>query len=130
MQMPDDMQDPPPSNESGFTYLMQFSDGNRIDLGIYLLAKLSEPRKDSLSLLLLDKDGITDPFPPASERDYLPTQPTAKAFFDYCNEFWRVCPYVAKGLWRGEIIYVKYIFDQVAREQLLKMLTWYIGVKT
>ena len=82
------MQDPPPSNEGGFTYLMQFSDGNRIDLGIYPLTKLSELRKDSLSLLLLDKDGIIEPFPPASEVDYLPKQPTAIAFSDSCNEFW------------------------------------------
>jgi aminoglycoside 6-adenylyltransferase len=130
MQMPEDMQNPPPSNEGGFTYLMQFTDGNRIDLGIYPLAKLNELGKDSLSKLLLDKDGIIEPFSPASERDYLPKPPTAKAFSDCCNEFWWVCPYVAKGLWREEIIYAKYMFDQVAREQLLKMLTWYIGVKT
>ena len=85
---------------------------------------------DSLSLLLLDKDGIVEPFPPASEIDYLPKPPTAKAFSDCCNEFWWVCPYVAKGLWRREIIYAKYMLDQVVRDQLMKMLTWYIGVET
>jgi aminoglycoside 6-adenylyltransferase len=130
MQEPDDMQDPPSSNQDGFAYLMQFTDGNRIDLGIYPLAKLDELGKDSLSLLLLDKDGMIEPFPPASEIDYLPKPPTAKAFVDCFNEFWWVCPYVAKGLWRGEIIYAKYMFDTVVREQLMKMLTWYIGVKT
>jgi aminoglycoside 6-adenylyltransferase len=130
MQMPEDMQDPPPSNDGGFGYLVQFTDGNRIDLGIYPFTKLDEIVKDSLSLLLLDKDGIIAPFAPASESDYLPKPPTAKAFFDCCNEFWWVCPYVAKGLWREEIIYAKYMLDQAAREQLLKMLTWHIGVKT
>ncbi|MCX5973532.1 MAG: aminoglycoside 6-adenylyltransferase, partial [Coprothermobacterota bacterium] len=35
---------------------------------------------------------------PASEGSYFPQPPTAKAFADYCNEFWWVCPYVAKGL--------------------------------
>lgn len=124
------MQDPPPSNEGGFTNLMQFSDGNRIDLGIYPITKMKELRKDSLSLILLDKDGIIESFPPASEREYLPKQLKVKAYSDYCNEFWWVCPYVAKGLWRGKIIFAKYMFDQVAREQLLKMLTWYIGEKT
>jgi len=28
MQMPEDMEDPPPSNNGGFGYLMQFTDGN------------------------------------------------------------------------------------------------------
>ncbi len=130
LQMPEDMQDPPPSNDGGFAYLMQFTDGNRIDLGIYPLAKLNELGKDSLSLLLLDKDGLIAPCAPASESDYLPKPPTAKAFSDCCNEFWWVCPYVAKGLWRAEIIYAKYMFDQAVREQLTKMLTWHIGVKT
>jgi aminoglycoside 6-adenylyltransferase len=130
MQMPEDMQDPPPSNDGGFVYLMQFTDGNRIDLGIYPLAQLHALGKDSLSRLLLDKDGIIEPFAPASESDYLPKPPTAKAFADCCNEFWWVCPYVAKGLWRGEITYAKNTLDRWVREQLMKMLTWHIGVQT
>jgi aminoglycoside 6-adenylyltransferase len=109
---------------------MQFTDGNRIDLGIYPLGKLNELVKDSLSLVLLDKDGIAGLLPPASEGDHLPKPPTAKAFSDCCNEFWWVCPYVAKGLWRGQIIYAKHMLDQVVREQLMKMLAWHIGIQT
>ena len=130
LQMPEAMQDPPPTNDGGFAYLMQFTDGNRIDLGLFPVAKLDELEGDSLSQLLLDKDGIFRPFAPPSDRDYLPRPPTAKAFEDCCNEFWWVCPYVAKGLWREEIVYAKYMFDQVVREQLLKMLNWYVGMRT
>jgi aminoglycoside 6-adenylyltransferase len=130
LQMPEEMDHPPPSNDGCFVYLMQFADGNRIDLGIYPLTHLNQLGRDSLSLLLLDKDGIVEPFAPASEIDYLPEPPTAKAFSDCCNEFWWVCPYVAKGLWREEIPYAKYMLDQVVREQLMRMLTWHIGVKT
>ncbi len=130
MQMPEDMRDPPPSNDGGFVYLMQFTDGNRIDLGIYPLSKLGELTKDSLSRLLLDKDGVVGPLAPASECAYFPKPPTAKAFSDCCNEFWWVCSYVAKGLWREEIIYAKHMLDRVVREQLMKMLAWHIGNKT
>jgi aminoglycoside 6-adenylyltransferase len=130
LQMPEAMQDPPPNNDGGFAYLMQFTDGNRIDLGLFPLAKLHELKGDSLSRLLLDKDGIFEPFAPPSESDYLPRPPTAKAFEDCCNEFWWVCPYVAKGLWREEIVYAKCMLDQVVREQLEKMLAWYVGVQT
>jgi aminoglycoside 6-adenylyltransferase len=130
MQMPEDMQDPAPVNDSRFRYLMQFTDGNRIDLTIYPLSRLNDLGKDSLSLLLLDKDGIITPFAPASESDYFPKPPNAKAFADCCNEFWWVCPYVAKGLWREEITYAKYMLDKWVRDQLMKMLTWHIGIKT
>jgi aminoglycoside 6-adenylyltransferase len=130
MQLPEDMQDPPPDTDGGYGYLMQFTDGNRIDLGICPLEKVNAALQDSLSLLLLDKDGTLGPLPPPSEKDYLPQPPTAKAFFDCCNEFWWVCPYVAKGLWRRELPYARYMLDQVVREPLMKMARWYIGLQT
>jgi aminoglycoside 6-adenylyltransferase len=130
MQMPEDMQDPPPSDDGGFAYLMQFADGNRIDLGLYPLDQLDMFGEDSLTVVLLDKDGCFEGVPPADDRDYLPDPPTAKAFADCCNEFWWVCPYVAKGLWREEITYAKHMHDQVVRAQLTKMLEWYAGLST
>ena len=130
LQLPDDMDDPPPMGGDHYAYLMQFCDGNRIDLGIFPIAKLNELPKDSQTLLLLDKDGIIGPVPPADDSDYFPKPPTVKQYTDCCNEFWWVSPYVAKGLWRGEIIYAKVMLDQFVREQLMKMLNWYIGVKT
>lgn len=130
LQLPDDMNDPPPAADEEFGYLMQFMDGNRIDLGIYPLAKLDKLKKDSQSLLLLDKDGIIGSLAPASDSDYLPQPPTAKSFADCCNEFWWVCPYVAKGLWRAEILYARHMLDQIVREQLMKMVVWHIGQKT
>ena len=130
LQMPEEMQYPPPNDDGGFEYLMQFMDGNRIDLGIYPLSMLDELVKDSLTLVLLDKDGVITSLPPASESDHLPKPPTAKEFSDCCNEFWWVCPYVAKGLWRGEILYAKYMLDQVVREQLMRVLAWHIGMQT
>ena len=81
-------------------------------------------------MLLLDKDGSVPPFPPPDESSYLPQPPSAKAYFDCCNEFWWVCPYAAKGLWRKEILYAKYMLDPVMRDELTKMLRWYIGVQT
>ncbi len=130
LQLPEDMDDPPGFGGDCYVYLMQFTDGNRIDLGIFPIARLADLGRDSLSVLLLDKDGVVEPFGPPSERDYLPTPPTAKTFADCSNEFWWVCPYVAKGLWREEILYAKHMLDVIVREQLMRMLRWHIGVKT
>jgi len=129
LQMPEAMEDPPPMNDGHFAYLMQFADGNRVDLTLFPLPNLPAFETESLSLLLLDKDGIIAPLPPPSDRDYLPQPPTAKAFADCCNEFWWVATYVAKGLWRAEILYAKALMEQAVREQLMKMLTWYVGTE-
>jgi aminoglycoside 6-adenylyltransferase len=130
LQTPEEMHDPPAVGDGHYTYLMQFLDGNRIDLSFYALDQVDVIIKDSLSLVLLDKDSLIGKLPPPSDAGYLPQKPTAKAFDDCCNEFWWLSPYVAKGLWRDELIYAKYMLDTLMREQLLKMLRWYFGVQT
>jgi aminoglycoside 6-adenylyltransferase len=130
MQLPDEMSEPPAEENDSYGYLMQFADGNRIDLSLFPVDKLDRREEDSLTLTLLDKDGILPKFPPPNDTGYLPRPPTAKAFFDCTNEFWWVSPYVAKGLWRHEIIYAKHMLDLYVREQLMKMLNWYVGMKT
>lgn len=131
LQEPDNMQDPPPEKNGHYAYLMQFKDGNRIDLSFHPLDQLKTILNDSLTIVLLDKDGIAGNLPPSSDIGYLPAKPTDKQFQDCCNEFWWCTPYVAKGLWRGELTYARHMMDVVVREeQLMKMLVWYFGVKT
>jgi aminoglycoside 6-adenylyltransferase len=105
-------------------------DGNRIDLSFNSIDRLDDHLDDSLTVVLLDKDNIVKELPPPSDKDYLPKEPAEKLFQDCCNEFWWCSPYVAKGLWRREMTYAKYMLDVVIREELMKMLTWYFGVKT
>lgn len=130
MQLPDEMGETPRGIEEGFSFLMQFTDGNRIDLRIVPLAETKRITDDTLSILLLDKDGIVGQLPPATDTGYLPRPPTAKAFFDCCNEFWWLNPYIAKGLWRRQLPYAKFMLDQALRDELMKMVTWYVGVRT
>jgi aminoglycoside 6-adenylyltransferase len=130
LQLPEDMVDPPPENDGHYAYLMQFLDGNRIDLSFCSADKIKTSITDSLTVVLLDKDHLIPAVPPPSDRDYRPQEPTAKLFDDCCNEFWWVSPYVAKGLWRDELTYSKHMLDVYVREQLMKMLFWYVGVQT
>jgi aminoglycoside 6-adenylyltransferase len=131
LQEPENMQNPPPEEDGFYSYLMQFTDGNRIDLSFHAPEKWKSVTSDSLSVVLLDKDNVIGELPPSNDGDYLPKKPTEKQFQDCCNEFWWCTPYVAKGLWRGELTYAKYMMDVVVREeQLMKMLTWYFGIKT
>jgi aminoglycoside 6-adenylyltransferase len=130
LQTPEDMVDPPPDNDGHYTYLMQFLDGTRIDLSLCPLDTINTNIADSLTVVLLDKDHLIPELSPPSDRDYLPQKPTAKQFDDCCNEFWWVSVYVAKGLWRDELTYTKHMLDVFVREQLMKMLVWYVGLET
>lgn len=130
MQMPDTMGEPEPTQYTSFAYLMQFMDGNRIDLTFIPVTALERLKDDSQSILLLDKDRRIKAFPPASDDSYLPQPPTPRAFAHCCNEFWWVSPYVAKGLWRDELPYARSILEQTLREQLYAVLVWHIGAQT
>jgi len=130
MQMPEDMELYPPdeSMKGGFSYLLQFMDGNRIDLTLVPVKQCRRFTEDSLCKLLLDKDGMfdADPLPPASDRDYLVAAPTARSFGDCCNEFWYTNSGLAKGLWRKEMVLAKELYHKVIHDALMQMIDWYI----
>ncbi|MEB9503932.1 aminoglycoside 6-adenylyltransferase [Bacillus anthracis] len=131
VQMPEGMSLIPADEDGKFPYLMQFMDGNRIDLTLVPVELINNfVRQDSLSKLLLDKDNCMEGFPPASDKDYLIKKPTEKEFLDCCNEFWWCSTNVAKGLWREELSYVKGMLDGPVRDMLIVMLEWHIGMKT
>lgn len=134
LQMPDLMRLPgyeDTTRSIGFAYLMLFKDGNRIDLTLFPVDKLeTDFVRDSLSVLLLDKDDRFGEFPPASEAGYLIKKPSEKEFLDVCNEFWWVMPYVAKGLWRNEITYAKDCLENPVRKMFMKIIEWQIGINT
>ncbi|PEY34556.1 aminoglycoside adenylyltransferase [Bacillus cereus] len=131
VQMPEEGTLVPPEEDGRFPYLMQFIDGNRIDLTLVPVELANELLdRDSLSVFLLDKDGCIEPFPPANDSDYLINRPSEKEFADCCNEFWWCSTNVAKGLWREELPYVKGMLEGPVRNMLMQMLEWHIGIKT
>ena len=114
-----------------FHYLMLFKDGVRIDLTLLPLSALETGYKPgSLTVLLLDKDNLFEKLPTPTDADYRIKRPTEQEFKDCCNEFWWVSTYVAKGLWRHELIYAKATLENVVRLMFLKMIEWYIGAQT
>lgn len=130
MQEPEAMGDPPPVGDGRYAFLLQLMDGRRIDLTFYPLERRAVVLQDSLTRVLLDKDGLVGELPPPTERAYFPEVPTNKEFADCCNEFWWVTPYVAKALWRRELIGAQQHLEAVLRPQLMQVLTWYFGIQT
>ncbi|MDD9268052.1 aminoglycoside 6-adenylyltransferase [Paenibacillus sp. GCM10023248] len=130
MQTPDEMDGEWMRPLQRFAFLMQFTDGNRIDLTFCAADSMDTLSRDSLSKLLLDKDGSIEPFAEPSNSDYLTKPPTAAEFAACCNEFWWVSTYIAKGLWRRELSYAKFMYERPVRDMLVRMLQWHIGIRT
>jgi aminoglycoside 6-adenylyltransferase len=112
----------------GYIFLMLFDDGVRIDLSFRYAMRVNSFLDDSLTMVLLDKDNIIPQLDPPSDRSYLTRKPTEKQFDEAVNEFWWCSTNVAKGLWRAELPYVKYMFDVVVRNSMVALLAWYAGM--
>lgn len=115
----------------GYTYLMQFTDGNRIDLHLEPLEGLKEIYgRDKLTIPLLDKDNYLPVIPEPVDEDYWVKKPSYEEYYSHCNEFWWVAPYCAKGLWRNETLYAAEMLNNCIRPELLNLLSWYVGTQT
>lgn len=127
----DQMQGKTVDLKNDYMYLMQFTDGNRIDLHLQSFDSLrKEYGTDKLTVPLLDKDGRLPQLSPPSDEDYWVKRPTYGRYIGCCNNFWWVAPYCAKGLWRHEILYSIEVMNDWVRQELLTMLSWYAGIKT
>lgn len=131
MQTPEAMGDSLENHDGRFAYLMLLADGNRIDLRLFPLSlQATYINEDKLIQVLLDKDQRMPELLPPTDEDYHITSPTAQKYGDCCNEFWWVSTYVAKGLWRHEMVYAMDHLHLYVRPMLLQMITWQVGINT
>ena len=130
MQYPDEYPDFPSDKENFYGWLMQFRDGNRIDLHVESIEHAKEHiHDDKLCKIMLDKDNLLPEISEATDEDYCVKKPTKDQFLCCCNEFWWCLNNVAKGLWRREILYAQDMVNFVVRKQLEKMISWKIGIE-
>ena len=131
LQTPEDERLRWPGPVRRYTYLMLFEDGNRIDLRlIHLDERDVYAREDKLTVVLLDKDGCLPALSAPTDEDYWVKRPTPSEYAACCNEFWWVSTYVAKGLWRKEMLYAQEHLHSCVRPMLIRMLEWKVGVLT
>lgn len=115
---------------NNYGYLLLFADGNRIDLHIQTKeAMLEAYSNDSLTVPLLDKDGWLPEIPASSDCDYHTSPPAERFYLSCCNDFWWCLQNVAKGIWRDELPYAKEMFEHIVRDNLNRMVAWWIGTK-
>ena len=129
MQKPEDMELFPPE-EKGFSYLMLFDDGIKIDLTLLPLEDLEDYfHWDKLVKVLLDKDNRVNWKIIPTDEDFYIKRPTARMYDDCCNEFWFSSTYVCKGLLRKEILFAIEHMNNILRKELLRMISWKVGIE-
>lgn len=131
MQYPDESPDYPSDKENFYGWLIQFTDGNRLDLHVETIKHVREHiGDDKLCKILLDKNTILPDVNESTDKDYWVKKPTKEQYLCVCNEFWWCLNNVAKGLWREEMPYVQDMVNYHVRKQLEKMLSWKVGTLT
>jgi len=114
---------------SRYAWLMLFKDGTRIDLGVEIKDETDKNfRDDTLTVPLLDKDGILPEIPPTNDSGYWIKPPVKEKYYGCCNEFWWCLNNVAKGIIRDQLPYAMRMYTEIVHIELEKMTEWYIGI--
>jgi len=126
--------------ERGFqrsAYVTQYEDGFKIDFNLWpveLLKQIvSEPQLwkefDAGYQVLIDKDNLTAGLKSPTYRAYIPTPPTETQYHARIESFFLDTTYVAKFLWRDDLVAAKYILDDsLKHNHLLPMFEWHIEI--
>jgi aminoglycoside 6-adenylyltransferase len=118
--------------------VVQYADGLKIDFTLWpvelfqkmISASVLEPELDAGYKILLDKDGLTENLKPPTLKAYIPKAPSLEDYQKHINDFLTDAPYVAKCLWRGELLPAKWALDYDMKHVYLRqVLEWYVGLK-
>jgi aminoglycoside 6-adenylyltransferase len=75
--------------------------------------------------VLIDKVGLTDGLKPPTFRAYIPSPPSEAEYLDVIEEFFHEATYMAKHLWRDDLLPAKYQLEKEMKADLLqRMLDW------
>jgi aminoglycoside 6-adenylyltransferase len=79
--------------------------------------------------VLVDKDGLTSALRPATYRAHIPSRPSRGEFLALIEDFFLESTYVAKHLWRGDLMPAKFSLDHVMKQgDLRTLLEWRIEI--
>ena len=118
--------------------VVQYAQGLKIDFSLWpvgLFQKIAAAALPPAELeagyrVLLDKDGLTARLPRPTYRAYVPKPPSQADFELFMNDFLSDAPYVAKCLWRDELLPAKWCLDyDMKLVYLRQLLEWRMEIE-
>jgi aminoglycoside 6-adenylyltransferase len=114
------------------TRVTQYEDGLKIDFHVMPVALweswMAAPAlPDELDVgyrVIVDKDDLTSGMRPPTYRAFIPEPPDEATYLNEIELFFHEGTYVAKNLWRDELIPATYSFDLIRTGHLRQMLEW------
>ena len=115
----------------------QYADGLKIDFTLWPVALFQQivsvptllAELDAGYRVLLDKDGQTIALRSATGMAYVPKPPTLAMYQTLINDFLSDAPYVAKCLWRDELLPAKWCLDYDMKHIYLRqLLEWRVEI--
>jgi aminoglycoside 6-adenylyltransferase len=116
-----------------FAYITQYEDGLKIDFTLWPVEMVSriaaaQHLPDDLDIgysILMDKDGLTTGMQAPTYRAHIPSPPSQEEYKTRIEVFFHEATYVAKHLWRGDLMAAKYNLDYAMKlVKLRQMLEW------
>ena len=127
-------------DENGLTrsaYVVQYENSLKIDFSLWpveLLQRVTNSEQlptefDAGYQVLVDKDDLTTGLKPPTYSGYIPSPPTETRYMDLLEGFFLDTTYVAKFLWRDDLVAAKHILDHsLKQEHLRPMLEWHAEI--
>lgn len=116
--------------------MVYFQDGTKMDITLGCLADLRKiSSADSLPngydigyKVLLDKDGVTASIKPPTYQAYILKAPIREQFGSRVETFWMESTYVAKYLWRDDLVAAKWRLHGLVDRGVREVLEWSIAM--
>jgi aminoglycoside 6-adenylyltransferase len=117
--------------------VVQYCDGLKIDFTLWPIGLLQQiammsilpDELDAGYRVLVDKDRLSREMRQPTGRAYVPDPPTSKEYLLTVNDFLSDAPYVAKYLWRNELMPAKWCLDyDMKHVYLRRMLEWRVEI--
>jgi aminoglycoside 6-adenylyltransferase len=118
-------------------WVTQYADGTKIDFTLWPVMLMRQVAQspalpDQLDVgyrVLVDKDGLTGGLQSATYRAHIPSRPSRDEFLTAIEDFLLESTYVAKHLWRDDLMPAKFSLDHVMKQGGLRtMLEWRIEI--
>lgn len=129
--------DPEKGDGSRYMRMVYFQDGTKMDISLRYLADLrkissADTLPDGYDIgyrVLLDKDCVTANIKPPTYQAYILKPPSPEQFKSRVETFWMESTYVAKYLWREDIVAAKWRLHWMIDRGVRQVLEWSVGME-